>query len=181
MRTDPKSFLPDLEERAKHFDGNVLTMPGADGGEFTQEGPLAVKDAIEYLKKAKPVHPLRWSVGIAKACEDHVKDMGSRGLQSHEGSDGSTFMQRLERYGKPSGEQGENIAYGQASGKLVVLQLLIDDGVELREHRKNMFSTEFNFTGNFSGAHEDVETMTVMDYAGSFEAPERLAIMPAPA
>ena len=78
-------------------------MPGADGGEFTIEGPIAVKKAIEFLKSVKPVQPLGWSDEMAKACRDHVNDTGPKGTVGHDGSDGSTFVQRLDRYGNASG------------------------------------------------------------------------------
>ena len=51
IRANPQSFIAQLEERLQHFDGNVLNMPGAECGTMTQEGPAAIKEAIECLKK----------------------------------------------------------------------------------------------------------------------------------
>ena len=153
LRTDPKSFIPHLEKRLGYFNGKVVNVPGEDSGHVTQEGPNAVKEAINFLKKAKPLKALGWSDGIAKACQDHVKDNGPRGLVGHDGSDGSTFWQRMERYGNIGGRWAENCSYGKSTGLDVVMQLFIDDGVPSRGHRTNLFNAEVAVTGNFSGPH----------------------------
>ena len=89
LRRDPKSFLPYLTKRLRYFRGNTVWMPGVKIGESTVEGPAAVKEAIECIKKMKPARELRWSSEIAKACQDHVFDQGPSGETGHAGTDGS--------------------------------------------------------------------------------------------
>ena len=55
-------------------------------------------EAIEFLKSQNTVEPLQYCPDLAQACKDHVKDIGSRGLSSHEESDGNDLCERLEKY-----------------------------------------------------------------------------------
>lgn len=72
---------------------------------------------------------------MTKAAADHTKDMGFAGKTGHVGTDGSNVFFRIKRYGKWKGGCGENLAYGPKTGKGVLLNLLIDDGVPDRSHR----------------------------------------------
>lgn len=49
---------------------------------------------------------------MADAARDHAEDIGPKGIAGHEGSDGSTMQDRIERYGDWSGYIGENISFG---------------------------------------------------------------------
>ena len=42
----------------------------------TKDGVAAVHEAIEMLKKQKPVIPLNWSMEMSYATKDHVEDVG---------------------------------------------------------------------------------------------------------
>ena len=51
LRTNPKSFLPWLENRLERFDGNVYQVEDDDLPDLmTAEGPKAVQEAIDFLK-----------------------------------------------------------------------------------------------------------------------------------
>ena len=64
--------------------------------------------------------------------------------KGHNGTDGSSMSDRIERYGQWEGTIGENIDYGgDKEGKDVLLNLMVDDGVSTRGHRNNIFNPEF--------------------------------------
>ncbi len=106
---------------------------------------------------------------MSLACADHVNDHGPTGKTGHTGSDGSTPFVRLERYGTWQSQAGENIDYGaDPSGKTIVANLVIDDGVANRGHRKNILTLGFSVCGVSTGTHSFYGTMTVIDYAGGF-------------
>lgn len=57
--------------------------------------------------------PLRWNGALAEAARAHSADMARFNFLSHEGRDGSTAAQRVERAGYRYQAMGENIAGGQ--------------------------------------------------------------------
>jgi uncharacterized protein YkwD len=78
------------------------------------------------------------------------------------------MRERIERHGKWKMLIGENIGYGHNNPRNLVMQLIIDDGVSNRGHRKNTFNTSFNNAGVACGPHPRFESMCVIDFAGGF-------------
>jgi len=117
-----------------------------------------------------PVHPLNWSGPIAQACKDHVQDIGPKGMMSHHSSFDQNNMskQRMRKYGNIIACYGENLSFGCADPKEVMLMLIIDDGSRSRGHRSNIFSKEFNYMGCYNGLHKDAGSMCVINYAAGF-------------
>jgi uncharacterized protein YkwD len=63
-------------------------------------------------------------------------DAGTNGIEGVIGSDNSSHIQRIARYGKASWDVAENISHGtQSNGEEIVMSLLIDDGVADRVSR----------------------------------------------
>ena len=167
VRTNPQSFIPKLEAMLPLFQGDVYRAPGKIALR-TNEGPSAVKECIEFLRNAKPVHELTLSEGMSNACSDHANDIGPKNMVSHSGTDGSSFSKRLERYGDWMGTVGENCEFGGETGEEVIINLMVDDGVSNRGHRKNMFSPDFKFVGIACAHHGAYDHCTVLDYAAQY-------------
>jgi len=167
VRRDPQSFIPKLEAMLKCFDGTLYRKPGKIPLR-TNEGPAAIKECIDFLRTAKPLCDFTLSDGMSQACQDHANDIGPKGKVSHNGSDGSSFSQRLERYGDWSGTVGENCEFGGDTGEEVIISLLVDDGVTSRGHRKNIFNSEFKFVGIGCAGHQAYDHCTVLDYAAHY-------------
>jgi len=51
----------------------------------------------------------------------------------------------------------------------VISNLVIDDGVRNRGHRKCIFDKRFNFTGVACGPHLKYKNMCTIEYAGKYE------------
>jgi len=170
VRTDPKNLVPDLEEMLTRFNGNVLQPKTGNCGLRTNEGPAAVQEAIEFLNSCEPLPALKWSDLMWQAAVDHTNDTGPKGLTGHDGSDGSSSSDRLTRHGQWLSTCGENISYGNTEARGVLIQLIVDDGVPSRGHRKNIFSSAFGVMGCSSGPHKVYSDMTCITYAGGFAA-----------
>jgi len=92
--------------------------------------------------------------------------------KGHNGSDGSTPETRMKRYGVFSGSwtYGENIAYGDTTGREIVCSLLIDDGVRDRGHRTNIMNKAFTQTGVGYGTHTQYRTTCTITYANGYSS-----------
>ena len=175
------------------FEGKML-RPRSDSLNramlITNEGPNAVKEAIEYLKFKAPrnAKPLVWSEDMRSSCRDHVNDLGPKGITGHTGSDGSSPNKRILRYLKDPTMTGENLAFGTEEALQVLIDLIVDDGVPDRGHRTNIFLKEWEMHGTFTGKHTYYDVMMCQNFAAgsakiktsSVKAPRLVSQDPAP-
>ena len=167
LRVQPKAYAKHLRALRDCFEGTLWKRPERTPLR-TDEGAAAVDEAIAFLEAQKPIGPLRFNEGLARAARLHALDIGPRGALEHVGSDGSRFSERLNRLGTWQGLIAENIGTLGVDARQVVLQLLIDDGVPSRGHRHNLFNPDLHQAGAGSAPHRDYRVVTVIDYADGF-------------
>ena len=168
VRSDPGRYAElYLSPMRGMFQGLQYVRPGQITI-ITQEGIAAVDDAIAALRRARPAPPLTPSRGMSDAARDHAHEQGRNGRTGHDSSDGSTFVDRLDRYGSWERTVGENIAYGTSTARDIVVGLIVDDGVPSRGHRDNILNGEFGTVGIAVGPHTTYRTVAVMDLAGGY-------------
>jgi len=74
--------------------------------EEATKGIRSVKDylpwmeLVQVLETQKPLKPLTWSNGLAKACQKFVNWAGPGGIVSHSGPNGKSFVDRINAEGK---------------------------------------------------------------------------------
>jgi uncharacterized protein YkwD len=166
VRINPKSYIEKLENALKHFRGNVLSLHGEEQIETT-EGKSAYEDAIEFLKRQKPVSELKADERLNCACRDHVNDIGPKGIASHDGSDGSSLSDRIEKYCEWDRGCCENLELGTFQAENIIMNFIVDDGIIERSHRKNIFNTDIEYIGVACGDHKEWEIITVVNFANS--------------
>lgn len=136
---------------------------------LTREGVAAVNECIEEMSERKPVGILRPEKGLALAAQSHATSQAQAGGYGHEGTDGSSPFTRIEKYGVFH-TAGENISYGCKTAREIVLQLLVDDGVQNRGHRKNLFNPAFTQTGvGYADGHKVYKAECVITYADGYK------------
>ena len=167
-RNEPRTYAGFLREFRKLFHGKYYVVPGNTTRMQTNEGAKAVDEAIKVLARQKPLQALAWSNGLSAAAAELAEDQGRSGGTGHTGRQGDGMQERIERHGKWERNIAENIGYGPTDARNMVMQLIVDDGVPNRGHRKNTFSAAFDTAGVACGTHPRYGSMCVIDFAGGF-------------
>jgi uncharacterized protein YkwD len=165
IRADPTFFVPVLQSHLKTFKGKQYKLPGTNINVVTEEGPVAVEEAIAQLESAKPAPPLTLSSGLMRAATDHAVDLGETGRASHEGSNGSRMSERLDRFGQWDIAIAENIVFDDQKAEDIVVGMLVDDGNRTRGHRRNILNPQFKWVGVATGPHSKFKFVTVVTFA----------------
>ena len=172
VRTNPRKYAElYIQPRLRYFDGRNYSVSGRTTI-VTQEGAAAVNICITALNRARSAGVLTPEKGLSLAAKDHVSDQSRTGQTGHSGSDRSSPESRMRRYGTFSGSWtlGENISYGPATGRDIVCNLLIDDGVPSRGHRINIMNRAFTQTGVGFGTHTQYRVSCTITYANGYSS-----------
>jgi uncharacterized protein YkwD len=97
--------------------GAKTTVAPGPSEPATPSDPLiaALVEAHNRERAAEKKPPLSYNARLEAAARVQARDMAETGKMSHEGSDGSTPAQRIERQGYKGRRIGENVAEGQGS------------------------------------------------------------------
>lgn len=170
-RTNPDAYASHLRHYRSLFTGVTYTQPGTGQLIRTEEGTTAIDEAIAVLQRQKPLAPLKWSDGLARSGAELVKVQSKSGDTGH-GSGKFSMERRIKRHGRWTVAIGENVTYGPyvaERGRDVVTQLIVDDGVPSRGHRKTIYDADFRLAGVSCGPHPTYEIACVIDFAGGSE------------
>jgi len=167
-RSAPRSYGGYLREFRGRFRGKEYLLPDGTTRVRTVEGRAAVDEAIRFLSRQKPLPPLSWSDGLAAAAAELAEEQGRSGATGHVGRQSRGMKERIERHGRWERQIGENIGYGPEDAREMVMQLIIDDGVKGRGHRKTIFTRAFTTAGVACGPHPRFGSICVIDFAGGF-------------
>lgn len=165
-RTDPRAYAARLRVYRGYFRGRIVRYPGNPDGLLTAEGVWPVDEAIDFLEKQRPLPPLAPSDLLALAAGDHVAEIGPRGVTGHASANGDRAPDRVKRRGG-GGNVGEVITFGPPSAVEVVRQLIVDDNVPDRSHRRILYEPELRFAGVRCGPHKRYRKMCVVNLGWS--------------
>ena len=149
-------------------DTNILSEPNKIQIQMV-EGDNVFKEAIQFLKSLPPLQPLQWDQNLARSAQEHVDDIGPKGLLLYQSSDGTEPEDRISKYGTYVDSLGENIDFGPNDAMGVIISLTLDDGEEERPHRENLFKSDYQKVGIACGPHKTEFQMCVMDFAYDFK------------
>ena len=165
IRSDPTKYAELYIKPTLRYYSGLQRSQGPNTTIQTKEGKAAVEQCIRALTSSKPRGILTPSEALSLAARDHVNDTGPKGITGHSGSDRSNPLSRIARYDTGVRYIGENIDYGYASAREIVISLLIDDGVPSRGHRKNIMEPNYQMVGVAFGMHATYRHMCVLDFA----------------
>ncbi len=167
-RTNPAAYAGFLRQFRTQFQGKNYRQPDSPVLVQTTEGVRAVDEAIRVLSRQKPLQPLSWSDGLSAAAAELVGDEGGSGETGHQGRTSGSPQARIERHGTWQGRIGESIGYGPDKARAMVMQLIVDDAVPDRGHRKSIFTPAYHTAGVACGPHRRYGTMCTIDFAAGF-------------
>lgn len=162
-RRNPRAFAARLRDYRRYFRGKIVYYPAKPEGLSTKEGVAAVDEAIGFLERQAPVDPLAPAPLLARAAGDHVAEQGKRGATGHLSPSGADPRDRVQRRGGGS-YVAETITYGPPSAWEVVRELIVDDNVPGRGHRRTVFAAEMRFVGIKCGPHRRYRVMCVAEF-----------------
>ncbi len=168
-RANPRELARHLERLKKYLDtsSNILSEPDKIQIQMV-EGENVFNEAINFLKNLRPLQPLEWDDCLAQSAQEHVDDIGPKGLLLYQSSDGTEPEDRITKYGNYIESLGENIDFGPNDEIGVIVSLTLDDGEEERPHRDNLFKNDYKKIGIACGPHQTEFQMCVMDLAYDF-------------
>jgi len=118
-----------------------------------------IKSLYRDLQKVKDLPMLIPEKDLYNAARDHAIKSGVKGTEGHKGFK-ARYTPLMENYM----EIGENIYYGEYTPEEIVLQLLIDEGIEDLGHRKNILNPRFNSIGLSIKPHKEYKYNCVISY-----------------
>jgi uncharacterized protein YkwD len=164
VRSNPQAYAAYLEHfRSCYQADGTFRAPGRVPLR-TREGVGALDEAIRELNRATPQPLLTTSDILAGSAHALVVDQSQNGQFGH----GSFPFERMARCGVTRDFKGENVAYGARTAESIVYNLVVDDGVRDRGHRRNILTTEFHEAGVSYGSHPKYGVMCVIDFAGGY-------------
>lgn len=152
VRTRPSSFLPHIDAYYRHVRSFTPSRRALD---------KAVGEIRKLLAKQKPLAPLTFDSALVRAAIDHLRDTERHALIGHIGSDGSTPLDRVKRYGNQT-TIGECITYGQQTAPMILAAFLVDEGTPNRGHRINILGPTYTSVGIATGTHPKYGTTAVV-------------------
>ncbi len=165
IREDPRSYIPYVEEKMKMLKGNVLHRP-RDTPIETKEGAAGFEEAIEFLKKQRPVESLIFDERLSLASQTHAEELGKNGKTTHLSESDKLISERLDDFCEWEGFCSETLDFGYKKGRDIIISLLVDDGCAIRSQRNNLFYPDCKCLGIGTTVHKVFETVTVILYTG---------------
>jgi hypothetical protein len=166
MRADPRGHIADMRVYRDHLNGRLVRMPGTKVTYLTLEGRKPVDEAALFLGAVQRRSILEQDSVLQAAAADHVAAQGISGATGHYDVDGAGPGARVARRGGGAAVT-EVIAYGAFDAADVIRQLVVDDGVPGRGHRRAIFAGNLRYAGVACGPHPKFRTMCVIDMAAT--------------
>ena len=156
-------------ERAALAEINWVRAHPVEFAEQLRDAPQtrATDEAIDFLERRSPAPPLQFNAALGLSAAAHAADEGEHGAFTHTGSDGSSAGERMRRAGVWAGVMAEEMSAGEETAADIVRQLIIDEDVPDRGHRKDLMDPFLRQAGVGCASHPVYGVICVIDLASS--------------
>lgn len=132
-RTNPTQYAQWLEAQKPYYRRKFLNLPDATLV-VTEEGVAALEDAIEFFQQLEPLPPLENVENLSLVAQDYLRQaLTIRGVDNNN----AQLNTLAERYGISPPIVSSSIS-SDATAEYLVMQLIVDDGIEGRVHQQNI-------------------------------------------
>jgi uncharacterized protein YkwD len=167
LRQDPKSYIPLIKAQMETIKkNNVLKKKDSNLQIQTLEGKAAYENAISFLQAQKEVNPLTKEIKLSYAAQDLAKDIGERGVVTHQDKYGHYVSERIEKYCEWDYCANEVIEVSSKNVTDILISLLVDDGIRDKLNRRALFQNVYNYVGIACEPHIEYDIVTVLVFAG---------------
>ena len=164
-RENPESIIPYLKKMKTFFKKKEYSDPSLNFALITNEGMQAVDETINFLEKQKKTPKLQKNEKLEKSVNLLLTKIGPEGITKHQKGDLS-LKTRTQKFLEKTGIMAENISFGMNRSLDIISQMLVDDGVKSRGHRKNFFNEKFSEIGISTGEHSIYGTCGIFNFFG---------------
>ena len=146
-RVDGKKFVETILKPYLELTGDTAYSP-------------YLQSLINQLNSKKSQPPLKHGLWLEIMAKSYAITAGRKGIVGHE-----RFDQRFQLLIGLRKAVGENCSYGEESAVGVVVQLLVDEGVENLGHRRNILSSTFKRIGIGFAPHRGYGVNCVQEFS----------------
>ncbi|MFD8416603.1 CAP domain-containing protein [Streptomyces sp. NPDC059650] len=125
--------------------GTPAVAPASAVSTVQQSSPGEILSLVNAERAKAGCEPLTENAKLMQAAQAHADDMAKNNLSGHDGSDGSTYLARMEKAGySPNGPSSENVSGpGYDSSKAHVDGWMASN----RGHRAAILNCQYKETG----------------------------------
>lgn len=165
LRKEPQNYADKIRKYLPLFKGKILKIPESIPILYS-EGPKAFEEAAFFLDNCNSVNNLKYCPGLTHAAHDALLD-----IQKKEEVDSLCELDVenfIKKHGQVIGYFGQAVDFGSYFPELVVVNLVVDDGDQLRSNRANIMNPNFKLVGISTGPHAVYHKCTVLFYSRHF-------------
>jgi uncharacterized protein YkwD len=141
----------------------ISAVSGASAAAFSRTSEARILTAMNHVRVANGLRPLRFSDKLRAAARSHSADMMRRGYFGH-----GSMGRRISAYGVHAPVVGENLAWG--TGPYAAAKTIVQEWLASPEHRANLLRPGFRSVGVGSAVGTFVgragATVVTADFAG---------------
>jgi hypothetical protein len=165
VRKDPQTYASKIRKYMRYFKKEILMLPGMPPI-LTIEGSKAFEEVSEYLDNLDPLPVLKHNVHLNAISDDVLNDILS--VNELENLNSVAVERHIEAHGKIIGPFSQALDFGSCNPELVVMNLLVDDGDNLRNNRNTLLNPKYRLLGVSSSSHNQFLYCTVVTFARHF-------------
>ncbi len=112
----------------------------------------AAKEVIDILENMEPLSKVHFNIDMYMITKAHGEYLTNNNKFSHRGENNSTLSDRFNNINvEDLSENITNVGFRRSTFKPLIIQLLIDSGIENRSHRKNLLDPNDKFISIYIG------------------------------